>query len=113
MLAAAFSPSTRNSRSNLVTKVALLVEQLLLLLIEIDKPLFLNFKHLVGPKCAADMNIHVILVRNESPSDRPLSLLFAEEADERALRIGDRNVFHAADKRLLGAIIVSSKAPLF
>jgi len=113
MLAASLGSSTRDSRSNLVTEVALLMEQLLLLLVEINKPLFLNFEHLICPKCAADMDIHVVLVWNEPTSHRPLSFLFAQEADERALRIGNRNIFHAANKRFLRAVIVRLKAALF
>ena len=59
------------------------------------------------------MDIHVVLVRNEASSNCPLSFLFAQEADKRGLGVGNRNVFHAAYKRLLRAIIVRLKAALF
>jgi hypothetical protein len=47
-------------------------------LVEVDDFLFFDLKDLIGPEGAADMDIHVVLVRDQTACDLELTLLLAE-----------------------------------
>lgn len=81
MFIASFGPGAGHGGSNFIAEAAFLMEKFLLLLIEVDELLLFYFEDFGGPKGAADVDVHVVLVRDKATCDREFTFLFAEEAN--------------------------------
>jgi len=86
---------TSKCRSQLSTEGALLVDELLLLVVEVDDLSLFNVEHFLRPQGTAHVHVHIHLVGDQPPSHRELTLLLAEEAGEVLLGVNHFEVFSA------------------